>query len=123
LDVSPELIIRSNPYYLENIFNNIIENSIKYSPIDPIVIIKAEAINDTISITFEDKGIGMSKEQISKAFEHFYRAQKGNVHNTKGFGLGLSFVRYMVNKMDGTVRIKSELKKGTTIILNFPKWH
>ncbi len=123
LDVSPELVIHSNPYYLENIFNNIIENSIKYSPIDPIVIIKAEAINDTISITFEDKGIGMSKEQISKAFEHFYRAQKGNVHNTKGFGLGLSFVRYMVNKMNGTVRIKSELKKGTTVILNFPKWH
>jgi signal transduction histidine kinase len=123
LNLGTDLFINANGYHLENVCSNIIENSIKYSPEPPKIQITSAREGNKVIISIKDQGIGMSKEQVSKAFDNFYRAQKGNIHNTKGFGLGLSFVKYMVHKMKGTIRIKSELNKGTTVILEFPVCH
>jgi two-component system phosphate regulon sensor histidine kinase PhoR len=117
------LMVNANAYHLENVFSNIIENSIKYSPGQPRIEIISEKKGDKVRVKIKDAGIGMSKEQVSKAFDNFYRAQKGNIHNTKGFGLGLSFVKYMVFKMEGTIRIESEMNVGTTVIIEFPLCH
>lgn len=119
LKLDDTLSILANPYHLENVFSNLIENSIKYSEGNPHISITTERKGELSIIKIKDKGIGMTKEQVKRAFDHFYRAQKGNIHNTKGFGLGLSFVKYMVDKMKGNIRIESELTKGTTVIIEF----
>ncbi|NOQ74309.1 MAG: hypothetical protein GQ574_20030 [Crocinitomix sp.] len=123
LKLGQNLFINANAYHLENVFSNIIENSIKYSPEQPKIEIESVITSNKVRIKIKDAGIGMSKDQVSKAFDNFYRAQKGNIHNTKGFGLGLSFVKYMVFKMKGTIRIESELNVGTTVIIEFPLCH
>ncbi|MFT5823608.1 MAG: two-component system phosphate regulon sensor histidine kinase PhoR [Crocinitomix sp.] len=123
LNLDQHLFVNANAYHLENVFSNVIENSIKYSPDQPKIEVTSAIEGNKVRIKIKDAGIGMSKEQVSKAFDNFYRAQKGNIHNTKGFGLGLSFVKYMVFKMKGTIRIESELNVGTTVIIEFPLCH
>ncbi len=123
LKLIDNLYVNANAYHLENVFSNVIENSIKYSPNQPEIEITTSVVGDKVQLKIKDQGIGMSKDQVSKAFDNFYRAQKGNIHNTKGFGLGLSFVKYMVFKMEGSIKIESELNAGTTVIIEFPLCH
>lgn len=123
LNLIDNLYVNANAYHLENVFSNVIENSIKYSPNQPEIAITTSVVGDKVQVKIKDQGIGMSKDQVSKAFDNFYRAQKGNIHNTKGFGLGLSFVKYMVFKMEGSIKIESELNAGTTVIIEFPLCH
>ena len=74
-----------------------------------------------MSLSIEDKGIGMSKEEQSRIFDKFYRIPSGDIHNVKGFGLGLSYVKAIVLAMKGDIEVKSQLGKGTTFILRFNK--
>ena len=120
LQLDDQLVLNANGYHLENVLTNIIENGIKYSENQPQLSITTLKKGDKAIIEITDQGIGMTKEQVKKAFDNFYRAQKGNIHNTKGFGLGLSFVKYMVEKMHGAIWIKSQLHKGTTVTIEFP---
>jgi two-component system phosphate regulon sensor histidine kinase PhoR len=110
---SEKIIINADEEHLQTVFNNLLDNALKYSQSGctiTIVIIKEAG---EISITFKDNGMGMGPEQSAKAFEKFYRAQGGNLHDVKGFGLGLSYVRSIVEAHGGTVKLKSEKGKGS----------
>ncbi len=103
-----------------NIINNLLDNALKYSKHNPIISIKTTDTQNGIHISVEDNGIGMTKEEQSKIFDRFYRVAKGNVHNIKGFGLGLSYVKAIVVAFKGTIYVKSELGRGSRFDVFIP---
>ncbi len=112
--------IDADEVHFSNIVFNLLDNAIKYSK-DPLRI-DVETYNSghMLQIRFRDNGIGMSKETQSHIFEKFYRAHTGNIHDVKGFGLGLSYVKAMVDAHGGRVRVESALGKGSTFIVMLP---
>ena len=107
--------------HLTNIFQNLIDNAIKYS-YQRVPAISVSTVNqkEAIQIVIQDNGIGMAKENLKLIFDKFYRVPTGNVHNVKGFGLGLNYVKTMVEEHNGTIEVESELEKGTKFILTLP---
>lgn len=106
---------------LFNSIMNLLDNANKYTPVKPLIIITTENTASYISVTVSDNGIGMSREVQKNIFEKFYRATSGNIHDVKGFGLGLSFVKAIAVAHKGDVKvIKSELSKGTTMQMMLP---
>ena len=97
-----------------------IDNAIKYAKENIDLVIKTKSINNRISISIEDKGIGMSVDTTKHIFEKFYRANSGNVHDVKGYGLGMSYVKWVVDAHKGSIQVKSEVDKGTTIEVILP---
>lgn len=106
--------------HLSNVLNNLIDNSIKYSPDKLHLIIKTSNVNNGIEVAIADKGIGMNKEQLHRIFDTFYRVPTGNVHDVKGFGLGLSYVKKMVEAHEGTVKVESKPGEGSTFTVWLP---
>lgn len=106
--------------HFSNIVFNLLDNAIKYSKDAPVIHITTQVNNGMLAIKIQDNGIGMSRETASRAFEKFYRAHTGNLHNVKGFGLGLSYVKSMVEAMNGYIKLDSILGKGTTFTVNMP---
>lgn len=113
-------IIRGDENHLSNIFHNLLDNANKYSPDEPKIEIRTKDGNGGIIIEIEDHGQGMNREQIKNIFEKFYRIHTGNVHNIKGFGLGLSYVKAMVDAHHGQIHVSSKVGKGSTFQLFFP---
>jgi len=109
--------------HITNVIYNLIDNAIKYSVGKPIVEIYTRDEENGIAIAFKDNGIGISKENQKKVFDKLYRVPTGNVHNVKGFGLGLSYVKGVVEKHGGRAEVVSELKKGSTFIIHLPYKH
>jgi len=107
--------------HITNIVFNLLDNAIKYSKEIPEIDIKTENIDNGIIFSIHDKGIGISKENLRKIFDKFYRIPTGNVHNIKGFGLGLSYVKAVVEKHGGHIQVDSELNKGSTFKIFLPK--
>ncbi|RLD84554.1 MAG: hypothetical protein DRJ10_00885 [Bacteroidetes bacterium] len=103
-----------------NIINNLLDNSLKYSGQNPVIKIKTRDAQNSILISVEDNGIGMTKEEQLKIFDRFYRVTKGNIHNTKGFGLGLSYVKAIIDAFKGNISVKSELGKGSRFDVFIP---
>ena len=116
-------IIEADKVHLTNIIYNLLDNANKYSPEAPVIHIRTENISTGVIIKISDQGIGMSKEAIEKIFEKFYRVSTGNVHDVKGFGLGLAYVKDIVDMHKGTVSVKSELGKGSTFKVYLPFNH
>jgi two-component system, OmpR family, phosphate regulon sensor histidine kinase PhoR len=106
--------------HFTNLVSNLLDNAVKYSKDNLVIKFTTQNIGDQFRIRIEDNGIGMNKETLSRIFEKFYRAHTGNIHNVKGFGLGLSYVKTMVDAHRGTIKAESTLGKGTTFILTFP---
>lgn len=115
-----EDIIQADDTHFFNVLSNLIDNAIKYSKENLNIHIATTSTNDTITIVIEDNGIGMSKETMKRLFEQFYRAHTGNVHNVKGFGLGMSYVKTIVEALKGKIKVESTLEKGTAFTLEFP---
>ena len=102
-----------------NVFINILDNSIKYSKEEPKIHIETFMDLNLIKVKISDNGIGMSTKVKNKIFENFYRETKGNIHNVKGHGLGLSYVKKIVDLHGGTISVSSDLNKGTSFTLSF----
>jgi two-component system phosphate regulon sensor histidine kinase PhoR len=113
-------IVSADEVHISNILNNLIDNAIKYSPEKLYLAIKTKNENDGISVSISDHGIGMNREQQQRIFDTFYRVPTGNVHDVKGFGLGLSYVKKMVEAHEGIVRVESKLGEGSTFTVWLP---
>jgi two-component system phosphate regulon sensor histidine kinase PhoR len=113
--------IEGDRFHLTHIFNNLLDNANKYSPEQPKIEIQVTADSEQFFIKIKDYGIGMSKDSQRKIFEKFYRVPTGNIHDVKGFGLGLSYVKTMLEAHKGTISVASELGKGSTFTINLPK--
>ncbi len=114
-------IIWGNELHLSNIFSNLLENALKYSIEIPTVKITTKAEHYSVKISVKDNGIGIEKKQLKKIFEKFYRVPTGNVHDVKGFGIGLSYVKDVVNEHEGKIFVKSEYGKGTEFVIVLPQ--
>ena len=112
-------MIEADELHFSNVLYNLIDNAIKYSPEVPEITISTFNKNDEVVIRVADKGIGMNRDQQTKIFEQFYRIPTGNLHDVKGFGLGLSYVNTIVKRLNGTISVKSEKEKGSEFELKF----
>ncbi len=115
-----EYNLSADKTHISNIIANLIDNALKYTHAEPDILISTANKGNSIIISVSDNGIGISPENQKHIFKKLYRVPTGNIHNVKGFGLGLFYVKTMVEAHGGTISIKSELKKGTSIILNIP---
>lgn len=113
-------ILKVDEMHFTNVINNLIDNAIKYNDKTPLIKINTLNIITGIQIEVEDNGVGLSKEDQQKVFEKFYRVSRGNVHDTKGFGLGLSYVQSIVDKHNGKVWVESKLREGSKFIIQLP---
>lgn len=112
--------LMGDPIHMTNIIYNLLDNANKYSPDRPEIRVITRNIGNYLEIKICDKGIGMNKESQKMIFEKFYRVPTGNIHNVKGFGLGLSYVKAMTIEHNGKVEVESEIGKGSTFTLIFP---
>ncbi len=112
--------IQADEVHLTNIIFNLLDNANKYSPEKPIIKITTEDTEKGLSIKVSDQGIGMTKESIKNIFEKFYRVPTGNVHDVKGFGLGLSYVKKMVEEHHGRINVVSKLGEGSEFEVVLP---
>jgi two-component system phosphate regulon sensor histidine kinase PhoR len=111
--------IIADELHLSNVIFNLIDNANKYSPNNPEINLSTENVGEKIIIKIADKGIGMNRDQQKKIFEQFYRIPTGNLHDVKGFGLGLSYVSNMVKRMNGSINVRSEKDKGSEFEIKF----
>ena len=117
LDASNDLIM-GDEVHLINIINNLLDNAIKYSKENLKIKLTSQNVNGYLRIKIEDNGIGMNKETLHRIFEKFYRAHTGNIHNVKGFGLGLSYVKSIIDAHHGKIKAESAPGKGSCFIID-----
>lgn len=113
-------VIYGDELHLSNVFYNLVDNANKYSSGEPDITIQTRSTNQALIIEIADKGIGMTKEHSKRIFDQFYRVPTGNLHDVKGFGLGLNYVQDIVEQMNGGIKVYSEKDKGTTFEISLP---
>jgi two-component system phosphate regulon sensor histidine kinase PhoR len=115
-----KLRIEIDRIHIRNVIGNIIDNAIKYSKSKPEITITTKNTDDGIEVDIADNGIGMTREAQKKVFDKFFRVSTGNVHNVKGFGLGLYYVKTIIEAHNGTVNVQSSLNNGSTFSVFLP---
>lgn len=113
-------LVEGDKVHLENIFSNLIDNAIKYASEKPEVNITSRNEGKYIAIDISDNGVGIDKAHQKQIFDKFYRVPQGNLHDVKGFGIGLNYVKVMVEKHSGKLSLKSETGKGSTFTVKIP---
>ncbi len=119
LEATRDTIMADEVHFI-NFVNNLLDNAVKYSSNSPEITLVTSNVGNQFRVRIEDNGIGMNKETVNRIFEKFYRAHTGNVHNVKGFGLGLSYVKTMVQAHRGTIKAESTLGQGSAFIITVP---
>jgi two-component system phosphate regulon sensor histidine kinase PhoR len=113
-------LIEGDKNHLANVLYNLLDNAVKYSRANPEISISTELRNEAIIVSVKDSGIGISAENLKKIFDRLYRVPTGNVHNVKGFGLGLSYVKVITERHGGRVSVDSKLDEGSTFYIELP---
>lgn len=113
-------LVEADEIHLSNVIMNLLDNANKYSPGKPEIKVTTTNRGSSVVVTVEDKGMGMNTETQRKIFEKFYRLTTGNIHNVKGFGLGLSYARAIVLAHKGEIKVSSEVGKGSTFVITLP---
>jgi two-component system phosphate regulon sensor histidine kinase PhoR len=121
LDAANDLI-KADEVHFSNLVNNLMDNAVKYSKenVPPRICLTTSSNEKYFTFRLEDNGIGMNRETVKRIFEKFYRAHTGNIHNVKGFGLGLSYVKSVVDAHDGHIKPESTLGKGSCFTIDLP---
>jgi len=113
--------VRADRLHLTNILHNLVDNAVKYSKQTPEIHIRLFNESNNLALSVQDNGIGIPKEHQKRVFDKFYRVPTGNVHNVKGFGLGLFYVKTMCQEHKWKLDLYSEVNKGTTITIRMPQ--
>lgn len=113
--------LKADRLHLLSVVFNLLDNALKYSSGLPVIQIALEEDNNAVQLRIADKGIGIAPEYRNKIFEKFFRIPTGNMHNTKGYGLGLSYAAQVVQKHNGSISVDSKLGEGATITVSIPK--
>ena len=111
--------ILGDSIHLTNVVYNLLENALKYST-EPQINVVLQASDKHLQLSIEDNGIGISEEFLPKIFDKFFRVPTGNVHNIKGYGLGLSYVKNVIERHNGTIEVNSKIGEGSTFIMTLP---
>lgn len=119
--LAEKAMINGDEVHITNVIFNLLDNAVKYSNESPEIKITTENRNDQVAISVQDKGIGISKEHQLQIFDRFYRVPTGNIHNVKGFGLGLSYVKKIVDSHNAKIKVESAVNKGTKFTILFPQ--
>jgi len=117
---APDPVIQGDLVHLQNVLNNLLDNAVKYTRATPVIRISTAGVDHGVEITVVDNGIGLAEDEQKRVFEKFYRVDTGNVHDVKGFGIGLSYVKLIVDAHGGRIRVKSEPGQGCRFILWLP---
>ena len=107
--------------HVTNAISNLIDNAIKYSPEKPIINISLIKEDNELKLIIKDQGIGIKKEHLNKIFDKLYRVPTGNLHNVKGFGLGLNYVKRICDGYQWSINVNSRIGKGTTFVITMNK--
>lgn len=113
-------VVEGDITHISNMIHNLLDNANKYTPESPHIVVSTTSQHNGVKLSVTDNGIGLSKEAKKRIFEKFYRVPTGNLHDVKGFGLGLAYVKAMMLAHGGNVEVKSELGKGSVFTLFFP---
>jgi two-component system phosphate regulon sensor histidine kinase PhoR len=114
-------IVQGDAVHIENVIYNLLDNANKYSANKPNISVSTLNVGGSLVVVVADRGLGIAREHIDKVFDKYYRVPTGNLHDVKGFGLGLSYVKLILEAHGGRVAIKSEPGKGTMVELRFPQ--
>lgn len=117
---SPEDNIKADNFHLTNVLLNILDNAIKYTNTTPDILVRTEVISGKIQLSIIDQGIGIKKDHLKRVYDKFFRVPKGNIYNIKGFGLGLSYVKKVVDLHHWKIKIYSKENQGTKVLIIIP---
>ena len=124
LDLKAEIYrVSGDRIHLTNLFYNLIDNAVKYAEQEPRIRIATTSNNEGVTVSVSDNGIGIAPSEQRKVFERLYRVPTGNIHNAKGFGLGLSYVRTVVDRHEGRIELDSVPGRGSTFRIFIPFEH
>ena len=112
--------IQADPIHITNVVYNLLDNAVKYSTTKPVISITTKNERNHLVIEIKDNGIGIRKEDLKMIFDKFYRVSTGNIHDIKGFGLGLFYVKLIINEHNGSIDVESKIGEGSTFTIKLP---
>ena len=113
-------LVNADPVHMSNVISNLLDNAVKYTFKTPEIYLETQNNNSSLLLVVRDNGIGIGKSNQRRIFDKFYRVPTGNIHNVKGFGLGLSYVKKIIEEHQGTIEVNSELDVGSIFTIRLP---